>query len=37
MTLEADVGQERRRIWEWLLEPVLAASGLAKSLAGPAR
>jgi membrane fusion protein len=37
MALEADVVQERRRIWEWLLEPVLAASGLAKSLAGPAR
>ena len=37
MTLEADVVQERRRIWEWLLEPVLAASGLAKSLAGASR
>lgn len=34
MTLEADVIQERRRVWEWMLEPVLAASGLAKSLAG---
>jgi len=37
MTLEADVIQERRRIWEWLLEPVLAASGLSRSAAGPAR
>jgi membrane fusion protein len=24
MTLEADVVQERRAVWEWLLEPVLA-------------
>nr|WP_277624179.1 HlyD family efflux transporter periplasmic adaptor subunit [Undibacterium sp. TS12] len=24
MTLEADVMQDRRRIWEWVLEPVLA-------------
>ncbi len=37
MTLEADVVQERRRIWEWLLEPVLAASGLAPSPAVSAR
>lgn len=37
MTLEADVVQERRRIWEWLLEPVLAASGLSKSLPGSPR
>jgi len=26
MTLQADVLQDRRAIWEWLLEPVLAAS-----------
>ncbi|MFM9435578.1 membrane fusion protein [Janthinobacterium sp. CG_23.3] len=26
MTLEADVLQERRKIWEWILEPVLAVS-----------
>lgn len=32
MTLEADVVQDRRRIWEWLLDPVLAASGLAQAL-----
>lgn len=25
LTLEADVLQERRKIWEWVLEPVLAA------------
>ena len=37
MTLEADVIQERRRVWEWMLEPVLAASGLARSVAGPAQ
>jgi membrane fusion protein len=37
MTLEADVVQERRRVWEWMLEPVLAASGLAKSLASPSQ
>lgn len=36
MTLEADVVQERRRIWEWLLEPALSASGLAE-VAAPAR
>jgi membrane fusion protein len=29
MTLAADVVQERLRIWEWLFDPVLAASGLA--------
>ena len=27
MSLDADVLQDRRAIWEWLLEPVLAASG----------
>ena len=26
MTLEADVLQDRRRIWEWVMEPVLAVS-----------
>jgi membrane fusion protein len=26
MTLEADVVQDRRRIWEWVMEPVLALS-----------
>ena len=25
LTLEADVLQERRKVWEWVLEPVLAA------------
>ena len=25
MTLEADVIQDRRAIWEWVLEPLLAA------------
>ena len=34
MTLDADVIQERRRIWEWMLDPVLAASGLSGSMAG---
>jgi len=24
MTLDADVVQEKRRVWEWLLEPALA-------------
>ena len=37
MSLEADVVQERRQIWEWMLEPVLAASGLATAFAGAAR
>jgi len=27
MTLEADVLQDRRKIWEWVLEPVLAVMG----------
>lgn len=26
MTLEADILQDRRRIWEWILEPVLAVA-----------
>ena len=30
MTLQADVLQDRRAIWEWLLEPVIAASGILK-------
>ena len=37
MSLEADVIQERRQVWEWLLEPVLASSGLSAALAGTAR
>lgn len=32
MTLEADVMQERRAVWEWLLEPVIAARQRAKVL-----
>ena len=32
MTLEADVVQEHQRIWQWMLDPVLAGSGLSKSL-----
>lgn len=32
MSLEADLIQERRAVWEWLLEPVLAVSGSAKNL-----
>ena len=36
LTLEADVLQERRKIWEWVLEPVLAARQQMKVLsAGP--
>lgn len=37
MTVEADVIQERRRIWEWMLEPVLASSGLSTTFAGRAQ
>ena len=37
MTLDADAIQDRRRIWEWVLEPVLAASGLSRLLAEPPR
>jgi membrane fusion protein len=33
MTLEADVIQERRHVWEWMLEPVLAVSGLSRAMA----
>ena len=34
MTLEADVVQERRAVWEWLLEPVIAARQQVKVLNG---
>jgi membrane fusion protein len=38
MTLEADVVQERRAVWEWLLEPVLATAARVKVLsASPAK
>jgi membrane fusion protein len=33
MSLEADVVQDKRRVWEWVFEPVLAASGLSATLA----
>ena len=29
MTLEADIVQDRRRVWEWILEPLLAVSQIA--------
>ncbi|BCO26311.1 colicin V secretion protein CvaA [Rhodoferax lithotrophicus] len=32
LTLEADVLQERRKVWEWVLEPVLAARAQLKVL-----
>jgi len=32
MALEADVLQEKRAVWEWVFEPVLAASSMAKAL-----
>ena len=32
LTLEADVLQERRKVWEWVLEPVLAARQQLKVL-----
>lgn len=32
LTLDADVLQERRRIWEWVLEPVLTARQQRKVL-----
>ena len=37
MSLEADVIQDRRHIWEWMLEPVLASSGLSAAFAGKAK
>lgn len=35
MTLEADVMQERRAVWEWVLEPVIAARQHVKVLGAP--
>ena len=32
MTLEADVVQEKRAVWEWIFEPVLAARQKVKVL-----
>ena len=32
LTLEADVLQEKRKVWEWVLEPVLAARQQMKVL-----
>jgi membrane fusion protein len=32
LTLEADVLQERRKIWEWVLEPLMAAKANLKIL-----
>jgi len=29
MSLDADVLQQRQKVWEWVMEPVLAVSGLA--------
>jgi membrane fusion protein len=29
MSLDADVLQQRQKVWEWVLEPILAVSGLA--------
>lgn len=37
MALEADVIQDRRAIWEWMLEPVLAVSAHAKVLDNPVK
>lgn len=34
MALDADVMQDRRALWEWVLEPVLAASARVKVLGG---
>lgn len=35
MSLDADVLQQRQKVWEWVLEPVLAVSGLAPLLSAP--
>ena len=32
MTFEADVVQERRAVWEWLLKPVFATAARVKVL-----
>lgn len=32
MTLEADVVQDQRAVWEWMLEPVIAVTGATKVL-----
>jgi membrane fusion protein len=34
MTVEADVVQDRRAVWEWLLEPVIAARQRARVFGG---
>lgn len=34
MTLNADVAQDERRIWEWILEPLLAHSPIFQSMKG---
>ena len=35
MSLDADVLQQRQKVWEWVLEPVLAISGLSPFLNSP--
>jgi membrane fusion protein len=37
LTLEADVLQERRKVWEWVLEPVLAARQQMKILSAESK
>jgi membrane fusion protein len=34
MSLEADVRQDSRMVWEWILEPALAVVGRARNLNG---
>ena len=35
MSLDADVLQQRQKVWEWVLEPILAVSGLAPIVSTP--
>lgn len=37
MSLDADVLQDRRKLWEWLLEPALAVAGGRKNLSDDAK
>jgi membrane fusion protein len=34
LTLEADVLQDTRKIWEWILEPLIATSVNVRAVAG---
>lgn len=37
MSLDADIQQEKRKVWEWLLDPALAVAGGKRNLSGEAK